>query len=514
MPDVTALQPGDPSRLGHYEVAGRLGEGGQGVVYLGRGPDGEHVAIKLLRTRLGRDGKAHQRFVREVAAAERVAPFCTARVVTADLHGETPYVVSEYVDGPSLHDRVRDEGPLTGTALDRLAIVTATALAAVHEAGIVHRDFKPGNVLLAPDGPRVIDFGIARVLDATSTLTSQLVGTPAFMAPEQINGEETGPAGDMFAWAGTIIYAATGRPPFGGDTVAAVMNRIVHHEPDLGALTGPLREVVAAALNKDPAQRPTPRDVIDHMVKSHAAPPAPPAAAPSAPPAAAPPAPPAAAPHQFAAQPPPMPAPPQRQGPVPSRPTAGVEAIGPALGAFVALYLLTAPFGLVAMGDYRGILGHGTGFPILSDLFGYLLPAALAAPLGAKFGRRFPNGAAGAALGLILIGVILIFLTPSYMLLMVGRVVSGLGAGALAALLALRVGHLRGGAVAAMIGAGVLAVLLGFLAGPVLAAPFGWRLVFVAALPPTLLALLASVLGGLTATLQTGNAQHHPPPPR
>ncbi|TDB94697.1 serine/threonine protein kinase, partial [Actinomadura sp. 7K534] len=267
MPDVTALQPGDPSRLGDYEVSGRLGEGGQGVVYLGRGPGGEQVAIKLLRTRLGRDGKAHQRFVREVAAAERVAPFCTARVITADLHGETPYVVSEYVDGPSLHDRVRDGGPLTGTSLDRLAIVTATALAAVHEAGIVHRDFKPGNVLLAPDGPRVIDFGIARVLDATSTLTSQLVGTPAFMAPEQINGEETGPAGDMFAWAGTIIYAATGRPPFGGDTVAAVMNRIVHHEPDLGALTGPLREVVAAALNKDPAQRPTPRDVIDHMVK-------------------------------------------------------------------------------------------------------------------------------------------------------------------------------------------------------------------------------------------------------
>ncbi|TDB94212.1 hypothetical protein E1266_17690 [Actinomadura sp. 7K534] len=212
-----------------------------------------------------------------------------------------------------------------------------------------------------------------------------------------------------------------------------------------------------------------------------------------------------------------MPAPPQRQGPMASRPTAGVEAIGPALGAFVALYLLTAPFGLVATGGYRGILGHGTVTPILSELFGYLLPAALAAPLGARFGRRFPNRAAAVALGLILIGATLAFLTPSYMLIMVGRVVSGLGAGTLAALPALpalRAGHLRGGATAAMIGAGVLALLLGFLAGPMLAVPFGWRLVFAAALPPTLLALLASVLGGLTATLQTGNAQRHPPFPR
>src|SRR5687767_6999373 len=157
MPEVAPLQPGDPSRLGDYSVAGRLGEGGQGVVYLGHGPGGERVAIKLLRARLDRDGKAHLRFAREVAIAERVAPFCTARVITADLLGETPYVVSEYVEGPSLQESVRGDGPLAGAALDRLAINTATALAAVHEAGIVHRDFKPGNVLLAPDGPRVID---------------------------------------------------------------------------------------------------------------------------------------------------------------------------------------------------------------------------------------------------------------------------------------------------------------------------------------------------------------------
>src|SRR5262249_15792144 len=151
----------DPPRLGDYLLAGRLGEGGQGVVYLGHGPGGEQVAIKLLRARLDRDSKAHARFAREVAIAERVAPFCTARGIRAALLGASPYVVSEYVGGASLQEGVRGSGPLAGSALDRLAVATATALAAVHEAGIVHRDFKPGNVLLAPDGPRVIDFGIA-----------------------------------------------------------------------------------------------------------------------------------------------------------------------------------------------------------------------------------------------------------------------------------------------------------------------------------------------------------------
>ena len=175
---------------------------------------------------------------------------------------------------------------------------------------------------------------------------------------------------------------------------------------------------------------------------------------------------------------------------------------------------LTAPFGLIAVGDYRGLTGYTTGVAILSELLGYLLPAVPAAPLGARFGRRFPNGAAAVALGLILIGVTLAFLAPSYLLLIAGRVVSGLGAGALAALLALRAGHLQEKAAAAGIGAGVLALLLGFIAGPMLAVPFGWRLVFVAALPLTLLALLVSVLVGLTATLQTGNAPHHPPSPR
>jgi ABC-type oligopeptide transport system substrate-binding subunit/serine/threonine protein kinase len=268
MPETAPLRANDPERLGSYRLTGRLGEGGQGVVYLGEGPDGERVAVKLLHAQFSGDAKARARFAGELASAKRVAPFCTARILDADVEGDTPYLVSEYIEGPSLREVVDADGPRSGGVLQRLAIGTVTALAAIHEAGIVHRDFKPTNVLLASDGPRVIDFGIARALDAGGTVTSTTVGTPSYMSPEQISGETTGPPADVFAWACTIVYAATGSPPFGQDSIPAVMNRIVHQEPALGMLMGPLREVVAACLAKDPRQRPTAQQILLRLLSN------------------------------------------------------------------------------------------------------------------------------------------------------------------------------------------------------------------------------------------------------
>ncbi|MEV5710571.1 serine/threonine-protein kinase, partial [Actinoallomurus sp. NPDC052274] len=256
------LRAGDPERVGVYDLAGRLGEGGQGVVYLGEAPDGRQVAVKLLHAQFSGDTKVRARFAGELASAKRVAPFCTAQILDADVEGDTPYLVSEYIDGPSLRQVVDAEGPRWGSSLQRLAIGTVTALAAIHEAGIVHRDFKPSNVLLASDGPRVIDFGIARALDATGTLSSTAVGTPSYMSPEQISGHVVGPATDVFAWAAAMVFAATGSPPFGQDSIPAVMNRILNQEPYLGMLTGPLREIVTACLVKDPARRPTAQQVL------------------------------------------------------------------------------------------------------------------------------------------------------------------------------------------------------------------------------------------------------------
>ncbi|MET8157114.1 protein kinase [Sphaerisporangium sp. NPDC005289] len=257
----------DPRRLGAYEIVGRLGDGGQGVVYLGRAGAGEPVAIKLLHARLSGDAEARSRFLREVSVAQRVARFCTASVLHADLAGNQPYIVSEYVPGPSLRQLVDREGPRRGAALDRLAVSTATALAAIHRAGILHRDFKPANVLMGPEGPVVIDFGIARALDAPgATATGDTLGTPSYLAPEQLAGAAVTPAVDVFAWAVTIVFAATGRPAFGADSIPAVINRILNEEPDLTALDGPLRPLVAACLAKDPARRPQADDLVAHLL--------------------------------------------------------------------------------------------------------------------------------------------------------------------------------------------------------------------------------------------------------
>ncbi|MEV4014239.1 serine/threonine-protein kinase [Nonomuraea angiospora] len=202
----------DPRRLGPYDIVGRLGEGGQGVVYLGRAAGGEPVAVKLLHRGLLTDSRERNRFLREVELARRVARFSTAPVLDADLAGRRPYIVSEYVPGPSLHDLVTVEGPRRGAALDRVAISTATALAAIHRAGILHGDFKPGNILMGPEGPVVIDFGVARALDAPGTTsTGSVMGTPSYLAPEQLGGLPVTEAADIFAWGVTMVFAASGR---------------------------------------------------------------------------------------------------------------------------------------------------------------------------------------------------------------------------------------------------------------------------------------------------------------
>ncbi|MFI0479984.1 serine/threonine-protein kinase [Actinomadura sp. 9N215] len=266
MPDAHPLQPHDPTRLGRYELLGRLGSGAQGTVYLGAGADGERVAVKLLRVQFDDDATARARFVREAEVAKQVARFCTAQFLDAEVAGDSPYLVSEYVPGESLSRVVARDGPMAGGALDRLAVNTASALTAIHRAGIVHRDLKPHNVLLGPDGPRVIDFGLSRVLDAASAVSSRAVGTPAYMAPEQVSGQDVGAAADVFAWGATLTFAATGRPPFGSDSIPAVMYRVLHYDPDLGGLDGELRELVAASLAKEPGSRPTAAQLLLRLV--------------------------------------------------------------------------------------------------------------------------------------------------------------------------------------------------------------------------------------------------------
>ncbi|MBG0828675.1 PASTA domain-containing protein [Planomonospora sp. ID67723] len=261
MPYAQPLKAGDPDMLGDYELVGRLGEGGQGVVYLGMHPatGPEPYAVKLLHGSVGQEREA---FLREVELAKQVARFCTAQVVGAGLADDRPYIVSEYVDGPSLHREVAVGGPRAGGGLERLAIGTATALAAIHRAGIVHRDLKPQNVLLGPDGPRVIDFGLARALDAAATQTGRGAGTPAYMAPEQVEGAAIDPAADVFSWGATMCFAANGQAPFGQDSIAAVLRRILTAPPELGRLDGWLGALVAECLSKSPADRPTSRELL------------------------------------------------------------------------------------------------------------------------------------------------------------------------------------------------------------------------------------------------------------
>ncbi|MET9340651.1 protein kinase [Nonomuraea sp. NPDC003804] len=251
-------------KYGEYVVAGTLGSGGQAVVHLGVGADGGRVAIKVLLDSMAGDPDALRRFEREAAAARRVAPFCTARVLHTGVDGGRPYLVSEYVPGPSLHSLVRTDGPRTGSGLDRLAVATLAALVAIHRAGVVHRDLKPSNVIMGPEGPVVIDFGIA---SATGhLLTRNAMGTPAYMSPEQFEQREPTPATDLFSWALTMIFASTGRQAFSGDTVPALMHAVLTAEPDLTGVPSGLLPLLRDCLAKDPAARPTAAALLSRLL--------------------------------------------------------------------------------------------------------------------------------------------------------------------------------------------------------------------------------------------------------
>ncbi|MEQ4718097.1 serine/threonine-protein kinase [Nonomuraea sp. B19D2] len=267
---MSVLRADDPRQLGSYRLSRRLGQGGQGVVYLGHSEQGAQVAVKLLHASLSGVPDVRHRFLGEVEAVRRVAAFCTAQLLDADLEGDRPYLVSEYVEGPSLLEHVVAKGPRLGGSLERLAIGTATALGAIHRAGVVHRDFKPGNVLLGIDGPRVIDFGVARLMDTAATTSVMPVGTPAYLAPERINGEPAGPPADLWAWGLTVVYTATGRHAYKAETYQEVLARILYGKPDLGALTGRLREIVEACLAREPGDRPDAEEVLRRLLGQEA----------------------------------------------------------------------------------------------------------------------------------------------------------------------------------------------------------------------------------------------------
>lgn len=267
---METLGPEDPQRVGAYRLFGRLGAGGMGTVYLGRTEGGRNVAVKLIRAEFAADPEFRRRFQREVAAARRVSGLWTPPVLDADTEGRQPWVATAYVPGPDLAEAVRRFGPLPVSTLRVLGAGLAEGLLAVHHAGLVHRDLKPSNVLLSLDGPRLIDFGIARALDGTATAVTHagtVIGSPGYMSPEQATGGVAGPPSDVFSLGAVLAAAATGRPPFGeGPTVVAVMYRVLHEQPDLHSMPDGLRDVIEACLDKDPARRPAPQQILAYLL--------------------------------------------------------------------------------------------------------------------------------------------------------------------------------------------------------------------------------------------------------
>ncbi|WP_446040722.1 serine/threonine-protein kinase [Streptomyces sp. SID1121] len=252
------LRREDPRVVGSFRLHRRLGAGGMGVVYLGSDRRGQRVALKVIRPDLAEDQEFRSRFAREVSAARRIRGGCTARLVAADLDAERPWFATQYVPGPSLHDKVNEDGPLSAAEVASVGAALSEGLVAVHEAGVVHRDLKPSNILLSPKGPRIIDFGIAWATGA-STLThvGTAVGSPGFLAPEQVRGVAVTPATDVFSLGATLAYAATADSPFGQGSSEVMLYRVVHEEAQLYGVPDALAPLVRACLAKDPEDRPS-----------------------------------------------------------------------------------------------------------------------------------------------------------------------------------------------------------------------------------------------------------------
>ena len=256
MPALDSL----PRKIGPYRVIEKIGEGGMGVVYLGTDAEGRRVAIKVLGAAVANDPSARQRLAREVETMRRVRNRYVAAVLDADVQGPAPYIVTRYVPGRTLEDAVRQDGPLRGMALDALAEGLAEALAAIHAAGVIHRDLKPGNVMLDAGQPVIIDFGIAHIQDSTRlTKTGLVMGTPGYLAPEVIEGSSSSGASDVHSWGATVAYAGTGRQPFGTGTYQTIFFRVLEGKPDVAGIPPHLLPFVTAALSTAPQARPSAR---------------------------------------------------------------------------------------------------------------------------------------------------------------------------------------------------------------------------------------------------------------
>ncbi len=269
------LTPADPSHIGSYRLLGVLGGGGMGRVYLGQSRTGRRLAIKVVRFELADDPVFRERFAREVAAVRRVNPLYTAPVVDADTDAREPWLATTFIDGPSLEQWVSDAGPLSSGAVLTLAAGLAEALASIHRAGLVHRDLKPSNVLLDDTGPHIIDFGVALAPDAIRMTTSLVVGTPSYMAPERIHGDEAGPAADVFSLGATLVFAATGRGLVTDDTVYAQVMQIVAGQFDLAAVPPELRPLIVRCISHRPQDRPTAAELAQILVAAGIQPPGP-----------------------------------------------------------------------------------------------------------------------------------------------------------------------------------------------------------------------------------------------
>jgi len=379
----------ETGRIGRYRLLGKIGEGGMGVVHLAEGPDGRQVALKVLRPHVVGDDEGRSRLAREVSSLRRVRSGRVAEVHDADPWGVYPYLVTRFVDGPSLHNRVRDSGPLQGDDLRAVALGLVEAVIAVHRAGVLHRDVKPSNVLLEGGrDPVLIDFGLAKVSeDSRLTATGWLMGTPGYLAPEVLYGEEATPASDVHAWAATVVFAATGESPFGKGPSMAVMDRARRGEHDLSGVPGWLQPLLAQCLSPHPGQRPSARDVAARL--SGGPQPAPPAPVP--PPQPVPPTRPITVAHP-AAPPRPFPPPrplshPQQAEASPGRSHRGLRlmlmigllclvALGTTLAPYVtaAVVLLaawlvrTTSWSMDAIADRRALKGQRRSDPVVQTL--------------------------------------------------------------------------------------------------------------------------------------------------